>query len=315
MIMDDSLDKSPATHKDDPSKEVLLRAKSSEDQAYIQMDVTQKYLNELGAHPLLSATDELRVARLVCEGNEEAIKIMVVSNLRLVVKIARRHINRGLLFLDLIEEGNLGLMHAVTKFDPERGYKFSTYATWWIRHAIERAIINQSRSVRLPVHIAKELNTYLHIAQKLAHSLDRQPSCEEIAEAVDKPVAKIERILRHNIMVSSIDIPIERASNKPLSDIISDDERNNPEWQTTHDDFVQHIERYVEKLPEIERTILEYRFGLGGHEILHLAALSEAVGLTRERIRQIYIKALQNVRALMKTDGFDVDDTDIESWQ
>ena len=311
--MDDSVDKSAATDKDNKSEAVTLTVKSAEDKAYAQMDVTQKYLSELGTHPLLTAADELRIARLVCEGNEEAIKIMVVSNLRLVVKIARRYISQGLLFLDLIEEGNLGLMHAVTKFDPERGYKFSTYATWWIRHAIERSIMNQSRSVRLPVHIAKELNIYLHIAQKLTQSLDRQPSCEEIAEALDKPVADIERILRYNTMVSSIDVPIERASNKPLSDIISDDERNNPEWQTTRDDFVKHIERYIEKLPEIERTILEYRFGLGDHEVLSLAALSETVRLTRERIRQIYIKALQHIRALMKADGFDVDDADIES--
>lgn len=310
--MTESLEQKPAAVKNKATNDEKLTVKSAEDQAYTQMDVTQKYLNELGNHPLLTPEDELRVARLVVGGDQEAVQVMVVSNLRLVVKIARRYLNQGLLFLDLIEEGNLGLMHAVNKFDPEKGFRFSTYATWWIRHHIERGIMNQARSVRLPVHIAKELNIYLHHAEKLTQTLDRKPSCEEIAEALDKPVEDIERILQFNTLVSSIDMPVARASNKPLSDILSDDERNNPEWQATHDDFVKNLGRYIEKLPEIERTILNYRFGLGDHELLSLIDLSEAVGLTRERVRQLYLKALGSIRELMESDGFEVSNLDIE---
>jgi RNA polymerase nonessential primary-like sigma factor len=157
-------------------------------------DPTRLYLNEIGASPLLTAEEEVRFSRLVQRGDEAARKHMIESNLRLVVKIARRYTNRGLAFLDLIEEGNLGLIRAVEKFDPERGFRFSTYATWWIRQTIERAIMNQTRTIRLPIHVVKEINSYLRAARSLAQKLDHEPNAEEIAELLHKPIQDVEKM-------------------------------------------------------------------------------------------------------------------------
>src|SRR3990167_5743622 len=169
------------------------------------IDPTQIYLRELGYTALLSAKEELKLARQVHKGNKEAWHKMIECNLRLVVKIARHYVNRGLAFLDLIEEGNLGLMTAVEKFDPERGFRFSTYATWWIRQTIERAIMNQSRTIRLPIHVVKELNVYLRAARELTQKLDHEPSAEEIANLLEKPVGEVKRMLGLNERVSSVD--------------------------------------------------------------------------------------------------------------
>src|SRR5690554_2297113 len=163
-----------------------------------QLDPTQLYLNEIGFSPLLTPEEEVYFARLARKGEESGRKRMIESNLRLVVKIARRYVNRGLTLLDLIEEGNLGLIRAVEKFDPERGFRFSTYATWWIRQTIERAIMNQTRTIRLPIHVVKELNIYLRAARELTQKLDHEPTAEEIARMVDKPVADVKRMLGLN---------------------------------------------------------------------------------------------------------------------
>ncbi len=160
------------------------------------LDATQLYLNEIGYSPLLSADEEKHFSRMALNGDERGRRRMIESNLRLVVKISRRYINRGLTLLDLIEEGNLGLIRAVEKFDPERGFRFSTYATWWIRQTIERAIMNQTRTIRLPIHVVKELNVYLRAARELTQKLDHEPSAEEIADMLDKPTADVERLLR-----------------------------------------------------------------------------------------------------------------------
>lgn len=172
------------------------------------LDATQIYLSEIGFSPLLTAEEEVFYARRALRGDIASRQRMIESNLRLVVKISRRYNNRGLALLDLIEEGNLGLIRAVEKFDPEKGFRFSTYATWWIRQTIERAIMNQTRTIRLPIHIVKELNIYLRTARELAQKLDHEPSAEEIAEQLDKPVEDVSRMLRLNERITSVDTPI-----------------------------------------------------------------------------------------------------------
>ncbi|HKS93584.1 MAG TPA: sigma-70 family RNA polymerase sigma factor, partial [Gammaproteobacteria bacterium] len=188
-----------------------------------QLDATRIYLSEIGYSALLTAEEEVYYARRALRGDEAARRRMIESNLRLVVKIARKYINRGLPLLDLIEEGNLGLIHAVEKFDPERGFRFSTYATWWIRQTIERGIMNQTRTIRLPIHIIKELNLYLRAARKLSQSLDRTPSPEEIAGMLDKPLADVKRLLGLNEHIASVDTPIGKDGDRMLLDAIPDE--------------------------------------------------------------------------------------------
>lgn len=203
------------------------------------LDATQLYLGEIGYSPLLTAEEEVYFARRALRGDVASRRRMIESNLRLVVKIARRYGNRGLALLDLIEEGNLGLIRAVEKFDPERGFRFSTYATWWIRQTIERAIMNQTRTIRLPIHIVKELNVYLRTARELSHKLDHEPSAEEIAEQLDKPVDDVSRMLRLNERITSVDTPLGGDSEKALLDILADEKENGPE-DTTQDDDMKH---------------------------------------------------------------------------
>lgn len=179
------------------------------------LDATQLYLNEIGFSPLLTPEEEVHFARLAQKGDPAGRKRMIESNLRLVVKIARRYVNRGLSLLDLIEEGNLGLIRAVEKFDPERGFRFSTYATWWIRQTIERAIMNQTRTIRLPIHVVKELNVYLRAARELTHKLDHEPSPEEIANLLEKPVAEVKRMLGLNERVTSVNVSLGRTRTRP----------------------------------------------------------------------------------------------------
>ena len=193
------------------------------------LDATQLYLGEIGFSPLLTAEEEVYFARRALKGCEASRKRMIVSNLRLVVKIARRYNNRGLALLDLIEEGNLGLIRAVEKFDPERGFRFSTYATWWIRQTIERAIMNQTRTIRLPIHVVKELNVYLRCARELSQKLDHEPTAEEIATELDKPVDEVSRMLRLNERITSVDTPIGGENDKALLDILADHNEFGPE--------------------------------------------------------------------------------------
>lgn len=267
-------------------------------------DPTQIYLSEIGFTPLLTAQEEVKLAHLAHKGNEEARKRMIESNLRLVVKIARRYNRRGLPFLDLIEEGNLGLMHAIEKFDPDRGFRFSTYATWWIRQTIERAIMNQSRTIRLPIHILKELNTYLRAARQLTQKLDHEPTCEEIAVMVDKPIEEIQRILDLNKDATSIDNPMAQDTDKPLVDIIADDNNLDPVDILQDIDLQEHLEAWLNELNEKQREIIERRFGLRGYDKATLEEVGEAVGLTRERVRQIQLEALHKLRKIIEQQGF-----------
>jgi len=212
------------------------------------LDATRLYLNEIGFASLLSAEEEVFYSRLAQKGDEGGRKRMIECNLRLVVKIARRYLNRGLPLLDLIEEGNLGLIRAVEKFDPERGFRFSTYATWWIRQTIERALMNQTRTIRLPVHIVKEINTYLRAAKQLAHSLDHEPSPDEIADILDKPIANVERMLGLNERVTSVDVPVGSVSDKPLLDGIADTGELEPTQIMQNDDMQKNINIWMSHL-------------------------------------------------------------------
>src|SRR5690554_5956790 len=207
-LIDDvaSVEASESAEKDQAQDDAELNeALASGSKQQRKLDATQMYLSEIGFSPLLSAEEEVYFARKALKGDEAARKRMIESNLRLVVKIARRYNNRGLALLDLIEEGNLGLIRAVEKFDPERGFRFSTYATWWIRQTIERAIMNQTRTIRLPIHVVKELNIYLRAARELTQKLDHEATAEEIADYLDKPVENVRKMLKLNERVSSID--------------------------------------------------------------------------------------------------------------
>ena len=195
-----------------------------ERQSTQSLDATQIYLNEIGFSPLLTPEEEVYYGRLARKGDPLGRSRMIESNLRLVVKIARRYLNRGLTLLDLIEEGNLGLIRAVEKFDPERGFRFSTYATWWIRQTIERALMNQTRTIRLPIHVVKELNIYLRAARELTQKLDHEATAEEIADHLDKPVETVKKMLGLNERVSSVDYPMGGESDKPLIDTLTDDD-------------------------------------------------------------------------------------------
>ena len=267
------------------------------------LDATQLYLNEIGFSPLLTPQEEVHFARLAQKGDPAGRKRMIESNLRLVVKIARRYVNRGLSLLDLIEEGNLGLIRAVEKFDPERGFRFSTYATWWIRQTIERAIMNQTRTIRLPIHVVKELNVYLRAARELTQKLDHEPSAEEIANLLEKPVGEVKRMLGLNERVSSVDVSLGPDSDKTLLDTLSDDRPTDPCELLQDDDLSQSIDQWLTELTEKQREVVIRRFGLRGHESSTLEEVGREIGLTRERVRQIQVEALKRLREIMEKNG------------
>ncbi|MXP67767.1 RNA polymerase sigma factor RpoS [Pantoea sp. Aalb] len=272
------------------------------------LDATQLYLGEIGYSPLLTAEEEVFFARRALRGDVSSRRRMIESNLRLVVKIARRYSNRGLSLLDLIEEGNLGLIRTVEKFDPERGFRFSTYATWWIRQTIERAIMNQTRTIRLPIHIVKELNVYLRTARELSHKLDHEPSAEEIAEQLDKPVDDVSRMLRLNERITSVDIPLGSGDcEKALLEILTDDKDNDPENTTQDDDIKQSIVKWLFELNAKQREVLARRFGLLGYEAATLEDVGREIGLTRERVRQIQVEGLRRLREILQAQGLNIE--------
>lgn len=267
------------------------------------LDATQLYLNEIGFSPLLTPQEEVHFARLAQKGDPAGRKRMIESNLRLVVKIARRYINRGLSLLDLIEEGNLGLIRAVEKFDPERGFRFSTYATWWIRQTIERAIMNQTRTIRLPIHVVKELNVYLRAARELTQKLDHEPSAEEIANLLERPVSEVKRMLGLNERVASVDVYLGPDSDKTLLDTLTDDRPTDPFELLQDDDLSNSIDQWLSDLTEKQREVVVRRFGLRGHECCTLEEVGREIGLTRERVRQIQVEALKRLREIMEKNG------------
>ena len=271
------------------------------------LDATQLYLGEIGFSPLLTAEEEVLYARRALRGDEAARKRMIESNLRLVVKISRRYSNRGLALLDLIEEGNLGLIRAVEKFDPERGFRFSTYATWWIRQTIERALMNQTRTIRLPIHIVKELNIYLRTARELSQKLDHEPTAEEIALQLDKPVDDVSKMLRLNERISSVDTPIGGDGEKALLDIIPDVNNSDPEVSTQDDDIKSSLIDWLDELNPKQKEVLARRFGLLGYEPSTLEEVGREINLTRERVRQIQVEGLRRLREILIKQGLNME--------
>ena len=272
-----------------------------------QLDATRLYLNEIGFSKLLTAEEEVYYSRLAQKGDAAARRRMIECNLRLVVKIARRYMNRGLALLDLIEEGNLGLIRAVEKFDPERGFRFSTYATWWIRQTIERAIMNQTRTIRLPIHVVKEINVYLRAARQLTQKLDHEPTAEEIADLLDRPIDEVKRMLGLNERVTSVDTPYGKDADKPLLDTIADENAKDPTDHIQADNLSGHLDDWLAKLNDKQREVVERRFGLHGYENSTLEQVANELGVTRERVRQIQMDALKRLRGILEQDGFSIE--------
>ena len=279
----------------------------SKEDAPSNLDATQIYLSEIGFSPLLTAEEEVYFSRLALKGDEPSRKRMIESNLRLVVKIARRYNNRGLPLLDLIEEGNLGLIRAVEKFDPERGFRFSTYATWWIRQTIERAIMNQTRTIRLPIHVVKELNIYLRASRELIQKLDHEPTAEDIALHLDRPVADVNKMLRLNERIASVDTPFAGESDKALLDVIADEKSTGPESDLQSEDMSNNIVHWLNELNTKQREVLARRFGLLGYEASTLENVGREIGLTRERVRQIQVEALKRLRDILSQQNLSIE--------
>ncbi|MBI3570467.1 MAG: RNA polymerase sigma factor RpoS [Gammaproteobacteria bacterium] len=277
---------------------------TEDDPYYVQADATRLYLKEIGFSPLLTAEEEVRYARRSQKGDAAARKRMIESNLRLVVKISRRYMNRGLTLLDLIEEGNLGLIRAVEKFDPERGFRFSTYATWWIRQTIERGIMNQTRTIRLPVHVLKEINIYQRAARHLAQKLDHEPSPEEVANLLDKPVDEVKAMLGLNERVASVDAPLDDDPDRSLLDAIADDRTPGPEGMLQREDLRAIIQQWLGGLNDKQREVVERRFGLNGREVATLEEVGADIGVTRERVRQIQVEALKHLKIVLEKSGY-----------
>ena len=270
-------------------------------------DVTQLYLNEIGRKSLLSAQEEKALATRMRDGDFDARQRMIQHNLRLVVNIAKHYINRGLSLLDLIEEGNLGLMHALEKFEPDRGFRFSTYATWWIRQNIERALMNQSRTIRLPVHVIKELNIFLRAQRHLEMHGVTSPGPEDIAHLTGHPVEEIRRVLQLNDRVASLDAPLEIDPSLSIGEAIADDNSEQPDAMLLTAEVEHYVQQWIEELPEKHRWVIERRFGLNNEDVATLEELAEHLGVTRERVRQIQIEALHTLRRILRRRGLSKD--------
>ena len=271
------------------------------------LDATRMYLNEIGFSPLLTAEEELYYSRKALQGDEASRKRMIVGNLRLVVKIARRYMNRGMALLDLIEEGNLGLMRAVEKFNPEKGFRFSTYATWWIRQTIERGIMNQTRTVRLPIHVLKKINIYLRAARKLSQTLDREPAPEDVAEMLDRPIDEVKKMLGLNERVMPVSNQSGYDPDRSLLDSVPDDHNLDPALLLQNSDVQRHVENWLNQLTDRQSAVVERRFGLCGRDVATLEEIGAELGVTRERVRQIQIEAIKRLRQMLKREGFSLD--------
>ena len=289
----------------DSGKAALARPESSKSTGG-SIDSASIYLREIGYVPLLSAEEEVHYSRLALKGDEASRQRMIESNLRLVVKIARRYVNRGLNLLDLVEEGNLGLIRAVEKFDPELGFRFSTYATWWIRQNVERALMNQTRTIRLPVHVVKELNQCVRATRQLSQTLDHIPTAQDIADKLEKTPEQVLKLLRFNERVGSVDILIGDDA-KTLVDTIADEHISDPEELSGDDDIATTLDKLVGELTPKQQEIICRRFGLRNYDVSTLEEVGKAVGLTRERVRQIQIEILAQLQSTMKKLGIESD--------
>jgi len=274
-------------------------------------DITQIYLNEIGQNALLTATEELACARATRAGDFDARQKMIEHNLRLVVSIAKHYLNRGLTLADLIEEGNLGLIHALEKFDPERGFRFTTYATWWIRQSIERAVMCQSRTIRLPTHVVKEMNVVLRAMRHLeTHSRNGAPDAtlEDVAHLLGKDVGDVERLLRFREQPISLDAPLTTDATQTLGDSVADESASSPELLLHASAIERHVGVWLAELNPRQRTVIERRYGLNGHDVATLDELAGEMGVTRERVRQIQGEALDKLRLRIARRGLGKDD-------
>jgi len=273
--------------------------------AELSTDTTQHYLNQIGARPLLSAQEEVHYATLAKQGEFPARQKMIEHNLRLVVSIAKHYINRGVVLLDLIEEGNLGLMRAIDKFEPERGFRFSTYATWWIRQSIERAIVNQARTVRLPVHMVRELNQILRAKYHLEaqHHDGKDATADDIAHLVDRPLEDVQDILALSEHAASLDAPLDNDPQASLMDMLPSDAEDGPDSRAEHHEMTALVHDWLKKLPDKQRVVVIRRFGLDNDDPATLEELAAEMNVTRERIRQIQQEALVKLKRALTARG------------
>lgn len=270
-------------------------------------DVTRLYLKEIGRTPLLTAEEEVRYARRAIGGDSTSRRRMIESNLRLVVKISRRYLNRGLSLLDLVEEGNLGLIHAVEKFDPEKGFRFSTYATWWIRQNIERGLMNQTRTIRLPVHVVKQLNSYQRIQRDFVRETGKEAGSREIAESTGNSRLEVERLMILNESLGSVDAPVTAGSDTAVVEMLSAESEQNPRSYYQTSQMQARLEGWLQQLTDKQSDIICRRFGLRGYDTDTLENVGAEVGLTRERVRQIQIEALNKLKLLIRNEGLNLE--------
>jgi len=293
----------PAEEERDEELDSGLEPEVDQFATEFQSDATQIYLNQLGKRHLLTAAEERTLAQAAKDNDFSARQRMIEHNLRLVVNIAKHYINRGLPLLDLIEEGNLGLIHALEKFDPERGFRFSTYATWWIRQNIERAIMNQSRTIRLPVHVIKELNVYLRALRFLEARSVKEPGAEDVASLLGRPVAEVRRVLNLNERMASLDAPLDIDPMLTIGESIPDESSLSPDEMLEQSEILEHMEDWLSQLNDKQRWVIERRYGLNGQDIGTLEELAENMNLTRERVRQIQLEALNCLRKIVRRKG------------
>jgi RNA polymerase nonessential primary-like sigma factor len=290
-----------------PEREDADLIPDASDSGFIE-DLTQVYLHEIGATPLLTATEETKLARAARDGDFAARQHMIEANLRLVVSIARHYQHRGLPLDDLIEEGNLGLIHALEKFDPERGFRFSTYATWWVRQNVERAIMNQSRTVRLPIYLIKELNIVLRAMRRLdgergAYEGSSGAMLADVAHLLDRPLNEIRQLLALNERSTSLDSPLDIDAELSMSDSIADEGAEDPAAHLEQHEAEVLVADWVMQLTDRQRLVVERRYGLGGQDASTLDEIAKDLGLTRERVRQIQVEALLTLRKRIARDG------------